>query len=137
MVKIKLPNQSTCNVIEGSYCCCKTWVTFPCSQKTTMWRSHWVLSTPAHLIFPTSAVVCCPHTPNSFIWHQSLGHFEADIFYSSFIPHVTHGLSSAYLSTNTAIIIILKVRLTYLLIMYFSLFLCYYMYVRSCKFHDT
>lgn len=60
----------------------------------------------AHLIFPTSAVVCCPHTPNSFIWLQSLGHFETDILYSSFIPHVTHGLPSVYLSTNTAIIII-------------------------------
>lgn len=68
--------------------------------------SHWVLSTPRHLIFPTSAVVCCPYTHYSFIWLQPLGQFETDILYSSFILHVTHGLSSAYLSTNTAIVII-------------------------------
>jgi len=63
--------------------------------------SHWVLSTPAHIIFPTSTVVCCPDTPNSFMWLQSLGHFETDILYSSFIPPVIHGLSMAYSLVQT------------------------------------
>ena len=63
--------------------------------------SHWVLSTPAHLVFPTSTVVCCPDTPNSFLWLQSLGQLETDILYSSFIPRVTHGLSIAYFLVQT------------------------------------
>ena len=63
--------------------------------------SLWVLSTPAHLIFPTSAVVCYPDTPNSFMWLQSLGYLENDILYSSFIPHVIHGLSIAYSLVQT------------------------------------
>jgi len=62
-------------------------------------------STP---FFPTLSVVCCPYTPNSFMWLQFLGHFETDILYFSFIPCYTWHVHCILLSTNTVRIIIIK-----------------------------